>query len=56
MRPRCRTRCDSGIDFRRTPEGQYFFLEANPSPMFLGFQRRADLPLTERLIALLVDV
>jgi hypothetical protein len=43
----------TGIDFRRTTAGEYFFLEANPSPMFLGFERRTQLPLTESLIALL---
>lgn len=45
----------TGIDFRLTPAGEYFFLEANPSPMFLGFERHTGLPLTERLAALLID-
>lgn len=44
----------TGIDFRLTPEGQYFFLEANPSPMFLGFEQATGLPLSESLAALLV--
>jgi hypothetical protein len=44
----------TGIDFRRTPEGRYVFLEANPSPMFLGFEHRTGLPLTEALAALLI--
>jgi len=39
----------TGIDFRRTAEGRYVFLEANPSPMFLGFEHRCGLPLTEAL-------
>ncbi len=43
----------TGIDYRLTPEGQYIFLEANPSPMFLGFESRCGLPLTESLAALL---
>ncbi len=43
----------TGIDFRLTPDGQYVFLEANPSPMFLGFERAAGLPLTEHLATLL---
>jgi hypothetical protein len=43
----------TGIDYRRTPGGDHFFLEANPSPMFLGFERRCGLPLTESLLALL---
>jgi len=45
----------TGIDFRLTPNGAYYFLEANPSPMFLGFERQCGLPLTESLAALLVD-
>ena len=44
----------SGIDFRLTPDGQYVFLEANPSPMFLGFEAQTGLPLTDSLAALLV--
>jgi glutathione synthase/RimK-type ligase-like ATP-grasp enzyme len=43
----------TGIDLRLTPEGRYIFLEANPSPMFLGFESRCGLPLTESLSALL---
>jgi glutathione synthase/RimK-type ligase-like ATP-grasp enzyme len=44
----------TGIDFRLTPAGQYVFLEANPSPMFLGFQSATGLPLLESLTNLLV--
>ena len=44
----------TGIDLRRTPEGRYVFLEANPSPMFLGFEERSGLPLTEALADLLL--
>jgi hypothetical protein len=43
----------TGIDLRRTPEGRYVFLEANPSPMFIGFETRCGLPLTDSLAALL---
>jgi glutathione synthase/RimK-type ligase-like ATP-grasp enzyme len=43
----------TGIDLRRTPEGRYVFLEANPSPMFIGFESRCGLPLTESLLDLL---
>src|SRR5262245_22392480 len=31
----------TGIDLRRTPDGRYVFLEANPSPMFMGFEARS---------------
>jgi hypothetical protein len=44
----------TGIDYRLTPDGRYVFLEANPSPMFLGFEEQTGLPLTESLTALLV--
>lgn len=44
----------TGIDFRRTPAGEYYFLEANPSPMFLGFEQATGLPLTEALVDLLI--
>jgi glutathione synthase/RimK-type ligase-like ATP-grasp enzyme len=45
----------TGIDLRRTEEGRYLFLEANPSPMFQGFESRCGLPLTESLAALLTE-
>jgi hypothetical protein len=45
----------TGIDFRLTPDGRYVFLEANPSPMFLGFEARCGLPLTDSLADLLTE-
>ncbi|MBX3442874.1 MAG: hypothetical protein KF774_10745 [Planctomyces sp.] len=45
----------TGIDYRLTADGRYVFLEANPSPMFLGFEAATGLPLTERLLALLTE-
>jgi glutathione synthase/RimK-type ligase-like ATP-grasp enzyme len=45
----------AGIDYRLTPAGRYVFLEANPSPMFLGFEARCGLPLTEALADLLTS-
>lgn len=44
----------TGIDFRRAPDGRHVFLEANPSPMFLGFEERCGLPLTQMLVDLLL--
>jgi glutathione synthase/RimK-type ligase-like ATP-grasp enzyme len=44
----------TGIDLRLTPDGRYLFLEANPSPMFMGFQSRCGLPLGEALGDLLM--
>ena len=45
----------TGIDFRLTPDGQYVFLEANPSPMFLGFEAATQLPLAQLLADLLMN-
>jgi len=44
----------TGIDLRRTADDEYYYFEANPSPMFLGFESRCGLPLTEALVDLLV--
>jgi len=44
----------TGMDFRETAEGEHVFLEANPSPMFLGFEERTGLPLTESLADVLL--
>ena len=43
----------SGIDWRRTSRGNYVFLEANPSPMFVNFERYTQLPVTQHLAQLL---
>lgn len=44
----------TGIDFRVTPDGEWVFLEANPSPMFHGFEKETKLPLLEALTDLLL--
>jgi hypothetical protein len=44
----------TGIDLRQMPDEDYVFFEANPSPMFMGFEQRSGLPLTEALLDLLV--
>ncbi|MBF2074660.1 MAG: hypothetical protein IGS50_12980 [Synechococcales cyanobacterium C42_A2020_086] len=43
----------TAIDWRRTPTGDYVFLEANPSPMFLHFEQQTGFPITDQLVALL---
>ncbi|WJG09862.1 hypothetical protein [Aliiglaciecola sp. LCG003] len=43
----------SAIDWRRDSTGSYFFLEANPSPMFIHFERLTGYPITGDLLALL---
>ncbi len=45
----------SGIDVRRTPEGEYVFLEGNPCPMFIHFEQQAGYPISDRLVDLLLE-
>lgn len=45
----------TAIDWRRNKQGEYYFLEANPSPMFLEVERATGLPLTRALIELLLQ-
>lgn len=44
----------TGIDFRRTPAGDLVFLEANPSPMFLRFERDTGWGIGAALVDLLM--
>lgn len=43
----------TAIDWRRNPQGQYYFLEANPSPMFIHFERQTGVPITRYLVEML---
>ncbi|NEQ73327.1 MAG: hypothetical protein F6K23_09735 [Okeania sp. SIO2C9] len=45
----------TGIDWRFKPNGDFVFLEANFSPMFLHFERETGCPITEDLIELLTS-
>lgn len=45
----------TAIDWRLTPAGEYVFLEANPSPMFIHFEQQTGYPITEKLVALLTQ-
>ena len=44
----------TGIEFRRTEVGRFFFLEANPSPMFLHFQNVTGFPISHSLVECLM--
>jgi glutathione synthase/RimK-type ligase-like ATP-grasp enzyme len=44
----------TAIDWRLNPAGEYVFLEANPSPMFIYFEQETGFPITEKLVQLLV--
>ena len=41
------------IDWRRTTKGEYYFLEANPSPFFLFVENKTGADITGRLVKLL---
>jgi glutathione synthase/RimK-type ligase-like ATP-grasp enzyme len=43
----------AGIDLRRTPEGDYYCFEVNPSPGFLYYEQRARQPISAALADLL---
>lgn len=45
----------TAIDWRVKPTGEYVFLEANPSPMFVHFERMTGFPITEKLVNLLMS-
>ncbi|MEB3830509.1 hypothetical protein [Phormidium sp. CCY1219] len=45
----------TAIDWRLTPRGEYYFLEANPSPMFVHFENQTDYPITRDLVNLLMQ-
>lgn len=45
----------TAIDWRLNPGGEYVFLEANPSPMFIHFERQTGFPITQKLVSLLMS-
>ena len=45
----------TAIDWRVKPTGEYVFLEANPSPMFIHFERQTRFPITQQLVKLLMS-
>ena len=45
----------TAIDWRLKPTGEYVFLEANPSPMFLHFENQTGFPITQQLLKLLMN-
>jgi len=45
----------SGIDLRRTPDGEYYCFEVNPSPGFIYYERSTGQPISEAVAHLLRD-
>ncbi len=45
----------AGIDLRRTPEGEYVFFEANPTPVFILDEECSGHPISDRLVDILIS-
>jgi hypothetical protein len=45
----------AGIDLRRTPDGEWFCFEVNPSPGFTFYERRTGQPIARSIAQLLVQ-
>ena len=45
----------SGVDFMVTEGGEYYLLEANPSPMFAGYEYMTHHPVSQKLAEFLVS-
>jgi glutathione synthase/RimK-type ligase-like ATP-grasp enzyme len=45
----------TAIDWRLQPTGEYIFLEANPSPMFIHFENQTGFPIAQELVRLLMS-
>jgi glutathione synthase/RimK-type ligase-like ATP-grasp enzyme len=43
----------AGIDLRRTPEGEWYCFEVNPSPAFTYYENRTDQPIANAIARLL---
>jgi len=43
----------SGIDLKRTPEGEYYCFEVNPSPVFSWYETQTDQPISTAIVNLL---
>jgi hypothetical protein len=58
---RCRTLAAAlglpvtGLDLRRTPEGEWFCFEANPSPGFSWYERETGQPIAASIARLLIE-
>lgn len=45
----------AGVDLRRTPDGQWYGLEVNPSPGFTFYERISSVDIAPKIAALLVE-
>lgn len=45
----------TAIDWRLSPQGEFIFLQADPSPEFILFEQTTGFPITEKLVQLLMS-
>lgn len=45
----------TAIDWRLSPQGEFIFLKADPSPEFIDFEQKTGFPLMEKLVQLLIN-
>ncbi|MBH0022498.1 hypothetical protein I6F40_19470 [Pseudoalteromonas sp. SWXJ133] len=45
----------TAIDWRRNESGEYYFLEANPSPMFIGFEKQSGIPISDYIVDYMLE-
>ena len=45
----------SGIDLRRTPDGQYYCFEVNPSPAFYWYESQTGLPISRAVAKMMIN-
>ena len=45
----------TAIDWRRDKSGEYYFLEANPSPMFIGFEKQSCIPMSDYIVDYMLE-
>ena len=46
----------TAIDWRRDKSGEYYFLEANPSPMFIGFEKQSCIPMSDYIVDYMLEL
>ena len=45
----------TAIDWRRDKGGEYYFLEANPSPMFIGFEKQSGISMSDYIVDYMLE-
>lgn len=45
----------TAIDWRRNKSGEYYFLEANPSPMFIGFEKQSGISMSDYIVDYMLE-